>query len=117
MPTVNVARDRLFEALGKKFTDEEFDELCFEARLRPERSSAAAPPRLCGCLLSLRACAAQFGIELDDVTTEKAIIRKEHQKADEAVGEDEEARAQRCSAFSPAAHSLPGLRWLGHLQD
>jgi phenylalanyl-tRNA synthetase beta chain len=46
MPTVNVARDRLFEALGKKFTDEEFDELCFEARLRPQRSSAAAALRL-----------------------------------------------------------------------
>ena len=36
--------------------------------------------------------ATQFGIELDDVTTEKQIIRKEHHKTDEGVGEDEEAR-------------------------
>ena len=33
-PTVNVNRDELFEALGKKYTDEEFDELCFEVRPR-----------------------------------------------------------------------------------
>ena len=32
MPTVSVVRARLFEALGKTFTDHEFDELCFEAR-------------------------------------------------------------------------------------
>uniref|UniRef100_A0A8C1XUD9 Phenylalanine--tRNA ligase beta subunit n=1 Tax=Cyprinus carpio TaxID=7962 RepID=A0A8C1XUD9_CYPCA len=30
MPTVSVKRDLLFEALGQKYTDEEFDELCFE---------------------------------------------------------------------------------------
>lgn len=30
MPTINLIRDHLFEAIGKKFTDEEFDELCFE---------------------------------------------------------------------------------------
>jgi hypothetical protein len=40
MPTVNVARDRLFEALGKVFTDAEFDELCFEARRRSRRARA-----------------------------------------------------------------------------
>ena len=38
MPTVNVSRDRLFEALGKTYTDEEFDELCFEARQPSHRS-------------------------------------------------------------------------------
>ncbi|KAF3639732.1 putative phenylalanine--tRNA ligase beta subunit [Capsicum annuum] len=38
MPTVSVGRDRLFEALGRTYTDEEFDELCFK-----------------------------FGIELDDI--------------------------------------------------
>ena len=38
MPTVNVSRDRLFEALGKTYTDEEFDELCFEARQPSPRS-------------------------------------------------------------------------------
>jgi len=39
--------------------------------------------------------AAQFGIELDDVTTEKQIKRKEHQlqKTDAEEDGDEEARA------------------------
>ncbi len=32
MPTVSVVRSRLFEALGRTYTDAEFDELCFEAR-------------------------------------------------------------------------------------
>ncbi|KAK9278106.1 hypothetical protein L1049_027664 [Liquidambar formosana] len=60
MPTVSVGRDRLFEALGKTYTQEEFEDLCF-----------------------------QFGIELDDVTTEKAIIRKE-KHLEEDASEDEE---------------------------
>jgi len=47
MPVVSVERDMLFEAIGKTYTEEEFDELCF-----------------------------QFGIELDDVTSE----RKEKEK-------------------------------------
>ena len=41
MPTVGLKRDLLFEALGQKFTEQEFDELCFE-----------------------------FGLELDEVVTE-----------------------------------------------
>ena len=41
MPTVNVSRDRLFEALGKTYTDSEFDELCFEARRRQRRRTGA----------------------------------------------------------------------------
>nr|DAD35172.1 TPA_asm: hypothetical protein HUJ06_005812 [Nelumbo nucifera] len=60
MPTVSVGRDRLFEALGRTYTQEEFEELCFD-----------------------------FGVELDDVTTEKAVIRKEKHLEEEA-GEDEE---------------------------
>ncbi|XP_048329858.2 phenylalanine--tRNA ligase beta subunit, cytoplasmic [Ziziphus jujuba] len=60
MPTVSVGRDRLFAALGRTYTQEEFEELCFS-----------------------------FGIELDDVTTEKAIIRKE-KHLDEEASEDEE---------------------------
>lgn len=44
MPTVNVKRDRLFHLLGHTYSDEEFDELCFE-----------------------------FGIELDEVTSERAM--------------------------------------------
>jgi|UniRef100_A0ACD5XND2 phenylalanyl-tRNA synthetase beta chain len=62
MPTVSVGRDRLFAALGRVYTQDEFEGLCFD-----------------------------FGIELDDVTTEKAIIRKEkHLEEDsEADGDDE----------------------------
>ncbi|XP_071925211.1 phenylalanine--tRNA ligase beta subunit, cytoplasmic-like isoform X2 [Coffea arabica] len=60
MPTVSVGRDRLFEALGRTYTQEEFEELCFK-----------------------------FGIELDD-TTEKAIIRKEKHLGEEEGLEDEE---------------------------
>ncbi|KAG6525334.1 hypothetical protein ZIOFF_015290 [Zingiber officinale] len=62
MPTVNVGRDRLFAALGETYTQEEFEELCFK-----------------------------FGIELDDVTTEKAIIRKErHLEEEQEVGDEDE---------------------------
>ncbi|KAM3255087.1 hypothetical protein ACQJBY_048467 [Aegilops geniculata] len=62
MPTVSVGRDRLFAALGRVYPQEEFEALCFD-----------------------------FGIELDDVTTEKAIIRKEKhlEEDDEADGDDE----------------------------
>ncbi|GJM95552.1 hypothetical protein PR202_ga12302 [Eleusine coracana subsp. coracana] len=62
MPTVSVGRDRLFAALGRTYTQEDFEKLCFE-----------------------------FGIELDDVTTEKAILRKEKHLEDdaEADGDDE----------------------------
>nr|CAB3463946.1 unnamed protein product [Digitaria exilis] len=62
MPTVSLGRDQLFIALGRTYKQEEFDALCFE-----------------------------FGIELDDVTTEKAIIRKEKHLEDdgEVEGDDE----------------------------
>ncbi|CAN8071278.1 unnamed protein product [Agarophyton chilense] len=45
MPTVSIARDRLFEDIGRSFTEKEFDELCFE-----------------------------FGLELDEVVSEKPQI-------------------------------------------
>ncbi|XP_074562785.1 phenylalanine--tRNA ligase beta subunit, cytoplasmic-like [Curcuma longa] len=62
MPTVSVGRDRLFAALGETYTKEEFEELCFK-----------------------------FGIELDDVTTEKAIIRKEkHLEEEQEAGDEDE---------------------------
>ncbi|KAL2338259.1 hypothetical protein Fmac_012705 [Flemingia macrophylla] len=61
MPTISVGRDRLFAALGKTYTQEEFEDLCFS-----------------------------FGIELDDVTTEKAIVRKEKHLDEEEADEDEE---------------------------
>lgn len=48
MPTIGIKRDWLFEALGKKYTDEQFSDLCFE-----------------------------FGLELDEVTTEKQMQAKE----------------------------------------
>ncbi|KAK5928928.1 hypothetical protein CgunFtcFv8_010206 [Champsocephalus gunnari] len=48
MPTVGVKRDLLFKALGKTYTDVEFDELCFE-----------------------------YGLELDEITSEKEIISRE----------------------------------------
>jgi hypothetical protein len=46
MPTVGVGRDDLMRTLGKEYTEEEFDELCFEARRSPHslrRSPHAAP--------------------------------------------------------------------------
>ncbi|XP_061073319.1 phenylalanine--tRNA ligase beta subunit [Conger conger] len=48
MPTVSVKRDLIFQALGRTYTDEEFDELCFE-----------------------------FGLELDEITSERDIISRE----------------------------------------
>ena len=64
MPVVSVVRDKLFERLGRQYTDEEFEELCFE-----------------------------FGIELDDVTTEKQMERLQSgggEEEAEALGEDGE---------------------------
>ncbi|XP_072042150.1 phenylalanine--tRNA ligase beta subunit-like [Amphiura filiformis] len=48
MPTIGVKRDLLFDALGRSYTDEEFEELCFE-----------------------------YGLELDEVTSERQMISKE----------------------------------------
>ena len=48
MPTLSVKRDALFQRLEKTFTDAEFDELCF-----------------------------QFGIELDEVTSEREQVTRE----------------------------------------
>jgi len=47
MPTVGIPRDPLFAALGRTFTEEQFQDLCFE-----------------------------FGIELDEVTTEAEKVTK-----------------------------------------
>lgn len=60
MPIISVGRDRLFKVLGKTYSQEQFEELCFD-----------------------------FGIELDDVTTEKAIIRKEKHLDEEATDDEE----------------------------
>ncbi|GFS09107.1 phenylalanine--tRNA ligase beta subunit [Elysia marginata] len=48
MPIVSVRRDELFQALGQTYTDDEFDELCF-----------------------------QYGLELDEVTSEKEQMERE----------------------------------------
>lgn len=48
MPTVAVKRDLLFKSLGRTYSDEQFENLCFE-----------------------------FGLELDEVTTEKQMITRE----------------------------------------
>lgn len=48
MPTVGIKRDILFKALGRFYSDDEFNDLCFD-----------------------------FGLELDEVTTEKKMIAKE----------------------------------------
>lgn len=60
MPTVNVKKDLLMKRLGRDYTDEEFDELCFE-----------------------------FGIELDEITSEKKMAMKEKgatgQESDDVV--------------------------------
>ncbi|XWS60833.1 hypothetical protein CRYUN_Cryun07bG0071200 [Craigia yunnanensis] len=61
MPIISVGRDRLFAALGRSYTQEEFEDLCFS-----------------------------FGIELDDVTTEKAIILKEKHLEEEKPSFDDE---------------------------
>jgi phenylalanyl-tRNA synthetase beta chain len=48
MPTVSLFRDELFAALGRELSEEEFNKECF-----------------------------QFGLELDDVTSEKERMTKE----------------------------------------
>ncbi|KAK2582678.1 hypothetical protein KPH14_004952 [Odynerus spinipes] len=60
MPTIGVKRDLLFKALGKTYSEDEFQNLCF-----------------------------QFGLELDDVTTEKQMITKE-QGSEQSIGASEE---------------------------
>lgn len=49
MPTLAVARDYLFQLLGRTYTEKQFEDLCFE-----------------------------FGVELDDVTSEKEMYMREH---------------------------------------
>lgn len=61
MPTVHVKRDLLFQTLGKTYSDDEFQKLCFE-----------------------------FGLELDEVLTEKQMIAKGgEQAADRAETSDD----------------------------
>lgn len=59
MPTVTVNRAALFKAIGKEFTDEEFVDLCFE-----------------------------FGIELDDTTSEQQMFENEQKKSGEHLSKE-----------------------------
>jgi phenylalanyl-tRNA synthetase beta chain len=59
MPICSIPRDALFEALGRTFTEDEFQELCFE-----------------------------FGIELDEVVTEELKGTNTRGLAGEAAGEE-----------------------------
>ncbi|XP_037951774.1 phenylalanine--tRNA ligase beta subunit-like [Teleopsis dalmanni] len=61
MPTIGVKRDLLFEALGKIYTDDEFQQLCFA-----------------------------FGLELDEVTSEKQMLTKEQGDVAAAADASEE---------------------------
>lgn len=46
MPTVGVPREALFQALGQKFTEESFDELCFKFGLELDDVSLVKTPLL-----------------------------------------------------------------------
>uniref|UniRef100_U5EXX1 Phenylalanine--tRNA ligase beta subunit n=1 Tax=Corethrella appendiculata TaxID=1370023 RepID=U5EXX1_9DIPT len=61
MPTIGIKRDLLFDALGKTYTDDEFQKLCFD-----------------------------FGLELDEVTTEKQMLTKEQGEVEAAKDASEE---------------------------
>ncbi|XWS37551.1 hypothetical protein CRYUN_Cryun19dG0053400 [Craigia yunnanensis] len=94
MPTVSVGRDRLFAALGRTYTQEEFEDLCFN-----------------------------FGIELDDVTTEKAITLKEKHLEEEKPSLDDEviykievpANRYDLLCLKPFAFSMDRRRYLDTL--
>ncbi|AGO11464.1 AaceriACR219Wp [[Ashbya] aceris (nom. inval.)] len=57
MPTISVYKQQLFDLLGKNYSNEEFDELCFE-----------------------------FGIELDEDTTEEALKNNEEPELKIEIG-------------------------------
>ncbi|XP_020718334.1 phenylalanine--tRNA ligase beta subunit isoform X2 [Bombus terrestris] len=59
MPTINIKRDLLFKTLGKTYSDAEFQNLCFE-----------------------------FGLELDEVTTEKQMTKEQNLNHSEEVCEE-----------------------------
>lgn len=60
MPTLCVKRDFLFERIGKTFTDKEFEDVCFD-----------------------------FGLELDDITSERKMHMKERGVGDDATLSDD----------------------------
>lgn len=52
MPTVSVVRDRLFEKLGRSYTDDEFQDLCFEYGI--ELDDVVGGVMLAHCVCCLR---------------------------------------------------------------
>ncbi|KAL6007385.1 hypothetical protein ACLOJK_032882 [Asimina triloba] len=86
MPTVSVGRDRLFAALGKSYTQEEFEELCFEFGIELDDVVSTLNP--VPLRFEYECMHADFYLRVQ--TTEKAIIRKEKHLEDEDMGEDEE---------------------------
>lgn len=64
MPTLAVAKEYICSLIGKSYTDKEFDELCFE-----------------------------FGLELDDITSEKEMYMREQGKSANANAAPVEAPA------------------------
>jgi phenylalanyl-tRNA synthetase beta chain len=56
MPNITLVRKHLFQAIGKEYTDKEFDELCFE-----------------------------FGVEVDDVETEVVEFTGNNTKEEHVV--------------------------------
>ena len=84
MPTIGVGRDALFEALGAKFTEDEFQEvsvfLPLRVGIRLHIFSVYSRALLLGCLLTadtafLQLCF-EFGIELDEVVEEEIKTTK-----------------------------------------
>jgi len=59
MPTVIVNREKFFKQIGESFTDEKFDEICFE-----------------------------FGIELDEITSEKEMFKNEQKKDNQNLSDE-----------------------------
>lgn len=71
MPTIGVNKEILFDYIGQKFTDKEFEDLCFE-----------------------------FGIELDDVLNEKVERENEKNKFDDVITYRIEIPANRYDLLS-----------------
>lgn len=71
MPTISLVRDDLFTALGRAYTDEEFEDLCFA-----------------------------FGIELDEVTTEAELAGKAAVSGRSAAACKRSMRGERAECIS-----------------
>ena len=78
MPTISVARDALFAALGKTYTEDEFQDLCFE-----------------------------FGIELDEVVTEAEKTTKTRCAPAAATAAAAQQPAASQISSHPRAHPHP----------